>query len=125
MKKLTITIAQLAILIKVQEEITFQFDEVDKFIKQNKGKAELPELEIDEHEHADLLDSIKQFAEKLEEGDEKAEVTKWLEELTAEPVAEKGIATADSVAENVAANTAEEPGAQQIEPDAEETGKKE
>ena len=123
MKKVTFTVAQFAILMKAQEQVSFQFDEVDKFIKENKEKEEFPVLEIDQPEFDDMIDSIRQLEEKLE-GDEKAEVTKWLEELT-EPVAEN----TETIAEEPVAAADEIPGEKVVEPaaeteaSAEETGK--
>ena len=88
MEKLTLTVAQFAILLKVQEQIGFAYENVDAFIKENNGKEKLPELEIDELEHVDMIESIEDFEASLEEGAEKEEVKKWLEELTAESVDE-------------------------------------
>jgi hypothetical protein len=111
MKKLTFTGVQFALLLKVQEQISFMYNNIDDYIEANKDKEEFPDLEIDEEEYADFIDSLQQFEASLEEGEEKTEVTKWLEALTAEPVAEE---VAETAAENVAEETVTEAVAEEV-----------
>ncbi len=101
MKKITLTVAQFLILVKVQNEVTFAYSEPDDYIEANAAKEgatenldeEMPELILSTEVFDDVIDSVQHYKdEELEENDpEMPAVMELLEKLQAveeEPVEE-------------------------------------
>lgn len=137
MKKIMVTVALLALLTKVKNEVGFNSEKINDFIDENEGKEGFneEELELDENDLNDLVDSLERFNGDTEDNTAAEE---WLNELT-EPVAEEvaetaaeevtepvvEAATEETVAEEVTEPLAEPAAEPIIEPGAEENGKQE
>lgn len=118
MKKIFLTVAQLALLVKVKEETTFYADKINNFIDENKGKEEIPELELDNDEFADFTESLEVF--NGSEADNAAIAT-WLTELKPAEEVTEAKETNDQTAEPVAEVTDNQPEATNNQPGEEDS----